>query len=195
MALIRWQNALFALLPGSTRCACSRAPAAGDDRARSRGRLAGGAAFLACASSAFLPQMLAWKSIYGTYLARSPVGPQIRWTDPHLVDILWSSRNGLFSTSPILYLGAIGLVGLCVARPSIGVPALAAIAVMIYFNAWIQDWWGSAGYGGRRFDGMIPLFCARARRIRRLHGGGSSAARVRGRASRCSRWSQSGTSR
>jgi hypothetical protein len=29
---------------------------------------------------------------------------------------------------------------------------------MTYFNACIQDWWGSAGYGGRRFDGLIPLF-------------------------------------
>ena len=29
---------------------------------------------------------------------------------------------------------------------------------MIYFNASIQDWWGSAGFGGRRFDGTLPLF-------------------------------------
>ena len=29
---------------------------------------------------------------------------------------------------------------------------------MVYFNASIQDWWGSAGFGGRRFDGTIPLF-------------------------------------
>jgi hypothetical protein len=28
----------------------------------------------------------------------------------------------------------------------------------VYFNACIQDWWGSAGFGGRRFDGTIPLF-------------------------------------
>jgi hypothetical protein len=30
---------------------------------------------------------------------------------------------------------------------------------MTYFNASIQDWWGSDSYGGRRFDGTIPLFC------------------------------------
>jgi hypothetical protein len=30
---------------------------------------------------------------------------------------------------------------------------------MIYFNACIQDWWGSAGFGGRRFDGVIPILC------------------------------------
>ena len=32
------------------------------------------------------------------------------------------------------------------------------MAAMVYFNASIQDWWGSAGYGGRRFDGTLPLF-------------------------------------
>jgi hypothetical protein len=111
-----------------------------------------------CAVIGFVPQMLAWKSIYGSFLAVSPVGPQIRWWDPHLVDILWSSRNGLFSWSPILYVGALGLVPFAYARPAIGVPSIVAIVVMIYFNASIQDWWGSAGFGGRRFDGTIALF-------------------------------------
>jgi hypothetical protein len=31
------------------------------------------------------------------------------------------------------------------------------VLVMTYFNACIQDWWGSAGFGGRRFDGIVPL--------------------------------------
>jgi len=75
------------------------------------------------------------------------------------VDILWSARNGLFSTTPILYLGAIGLLAFAAVRPAAGLPMLAAAAVMIYFNACIQDWWGSAGFGGRRFDGLIPIFC------------------------------------
>jgi hypothetical protein len=102
--------------------------------------------------------MVAWKSIYGSYIARSPIGPEIRWGDPHIVDILWSARNGLFSTSPVLYLAAIGLVVFARVRPAIGVPALLAVALMTYFNACIQDWWGSAGFGGRRFDGTIPFF-------------------------------------
>ena len=123
-----------------------------------RQALAGSALFLVCALVAFLPQMLAWQAIYGSLIARSPVGPQIRWTDPHLADILWSARNGLFSTAPILYLAAIGLIAFAVARPAVGLPMLAATAVMIYFNACIQDWWGSAGFGGRRFDGVIPIF-------------------------------------
>jgi hypothetical protein len=158
MALIRWQNLLFALLPGVDALqSLARGSRAGDKRAL-RDALTGSAAFVACACVGFLPQMLAWHAIYGSLIARSPVGPQIRWTDPHMVDILWSARNGLFSTAPILYLGAIGLLGFAFARPAAGAPMLAAVAVMIYFNACIQDWWGSAGFGGRRFDGLIPLF-------------------------------------
>lgn len=158
MGLIRWQNLLFALLPGiDALTILLRSRRTRDTRAL-RDATIGSAVFLVCLVIAFLPQMLAWKSMYGTFIARSPVGPQVRWSDPHLVDILWSARNGLFSTTPILYLGAIGLAIFAFARPAIGAPALLSIALMVYFNACIQDWWGSAGFGGRRFDGTIPLF-------------------------------------
>jgi hypothetical protein len=158
MALIRWQNAIFALLPAFDSLVLLVAAARRGDRPSIVQTLAGGGAFLAAAVVVFLPQMMAWHSIYGTWLAVSPVGPAIRFTDPHVVDILWSSRNGLFSWSPALYLGAIGLGRFAASNPAVGIPALAACAVMTYFNACIQDWWGSAGFGGRRFDGLIPLF-------------------------------------
>jgi len=156
MALIRWQNSLFMILPAFdvlpslTRHADRRARAAA---------LTGAAVFLLCAVIAFFPQMLAWKAIYGSYVARSPIGPAIRWGHPHITDILFSARNGLLSTSPMLYLAAVGLVLFAFERPRIGVPAIVATALMVYFNACIQDWWGSAGFGGRRFDGTIPLLC------------------------------------
>jgi hypothetical protein len=77
--------------------------------------------------------------------------------NPQLSDILFSSRNGLFAMSPVLYVAALGLVGFAVRRPSLGVPMFIGIAAMTYFNASIHDWWGSASYGGRRFDGVVPL--------------------------------------
>ena len=162
MSMIRWQNALFMLLP-----ACDAVPALARawrarDRHAARVLVTGCAIFLTCTVVAFVPQMIAWKSIYGSYIARSPIGPQIWWTNPRVVDILWSARNGLFSTSPVLYLAALGLIVFAYIRPAIGVPALLAIAVMTYFNACIQDWWGSAAFGGRRFDGTIPLFAVGA---------------------------------
>jgi hypothetical protein len=159
MTLIRWQNALFALLPACDALAALLLAYRSKNRGAVRRTLADGVLFTVCATVAFAPQMIAWHSIYGSWLAVSPVGPQIRWSDPHLADILWSSRNGLLSWSPVLYCSAVGLVLFTAAEPAIGIPALVAVAVMTYFNACIQDWWGSAGFGGRRFDGTIPLFC------------------------------------
>jgi hypothetical protein len=158
ITMLRWQNALFAIMPACEALLMLVGQARRGERDALVATLSAGAIFTISATIAFVPQMLAWKAIYGTYLAVSPVGPQIRWWNPHLVDVLWSSRNGLFSWSPVLYAGAIGLVPFARARPAIGLPAIIAIAAMTYFNASIQDWWGSAGYGGRRFDGTIPLF-------------------------------------
>jgi hypothetical protein len=158
MTLIRWQNALFALLPAADAGIALVSAARRSDRRAFAETVRHGLLFTACATLAFLPQMFAWKAIYGAWLAVSPVGPQIRWSDPHIVDILWSSRNGLFATSPALYCAAIGLVAFAVRRPSPGLPMIAAAGAMVYFNSIIQDWWGSDGYGMRRFDGLIPFF-------------------------------------
>ena len=158
IGLIRWQNVLFALLPACDSLILLLDGHRRKDNQRVRDTLIAGVAFTACAIVGFLPQMLAWRAIYGSFLAVSPVGPQVRWWDPQLVDILWSSRNGLLSWSPALYLGAIGLFIFAWMRPAVGLAALFCLAVMVYFNASIQDWWGSAGFGGRRFDGTIPLF-------------------------------------
>jgi hypothetical protein len=157
ITLIRWQNALFAILPAWEAAALLLLAARRGDRAGLRSTIAAGLLFTACAALAFTPQMLAWKSIYGSYLAVSPVGPEIRWWDPQLVEILFSSRNGLFPWSPVLYLGAVGLALFAWVKPAAGLPMIVAIAAMVYFNASVQDWWGSAGFGGRRFDGTIPL--------------------------------------
>jgi hypothetical protein len=157
MTLIRWQNALFAIVPACEAIAgLWRTTRSGQHEARAT-LLAGGLAFTVVAAIACLPQMIAWKAIYGSYLAVSPVGPDIRWTAPQLELVLFSSRNGLVAMSPLLYVAAIGLIAFIRRDRVAGVAFLAASAVMVYFNASIQDWWGSAGFGGRRFDGVVPM--------------------------------------
>jgi hypothetical protein len=155
--LVRWQNALFALLPAIEVAQVLLDAARARDRRLAVRTLTAGVLFTLAAILAFLPQMLAWKAIYGSYLAVSPIGPSIQWADPALANILWSSRNGLFSTTPILYLAALGLVGTLAVDRRFAVPALVAFGAMAYFNAAILDWWGSASFGMRRFDGVIPL--------------------------------------
>ncbi len=79
MGAMRWQNVLFALLPAIE----WTVTAIGHWRLQARGALRAdlrhGLLFAALALVGLLPQMLAWKAIYGTWLAVSPISPQIRW--------------------------------------------------------------------------------------------------------------------
>jgi hypothetical protein len=59
--------------------------------------------------------------------------------------------------SPVLYAGAIGLPLVLKRHRLAGIAMIVAFLAMVYFNSILQDWWGSEGFGGRRFDGTIPL--------------------------------------
>jgi hypothetical protein len=160
MTIVRWQNAIFGILPICEVIVLTVRLLRQRDRDGLLRLTRAASVGAVAAVIATLPQLLAWKAIYGAYFAVSPVGPQIRWSDPHLADILWSSRNGLFAMSPVLYIAAIGLVVMARRRMLAGGALTIALVMMIYFNAIIQDWWGSAGYGGRRFDGVLPILTA-----------------------------------
>jgi hypothetical protein len=149
MMAIRWQNAIFVLLPALELLAARR---------RGRAAVQAAAVFACAAAVGFAPQMLAWQSIYGRPLAISPVSPRLLWTDPQIVDVLWSSRNGLFALSPALYAAAIGLFLFVRVNRRLGLASIAIASLMIVLNASVEDWWGGAGFGGRRFDSLIPLF-------------------------------------
>lgn len=155
MMAVRWQNAIVLLLPAWTL-------AEGFWRAeRGAARLAvvaRGGTFAAAAIVGFLPQMIAWQAIYGQFLARSPIAPQMFWTAPEIVDLLWSSRNGLFATSPAIYLSVIGLFVLSRRDWRLSVAGLGVFALMVWTNGAVEDWYGGAGFGGRRFDSLVPFF-------------------------------------
>lgn len=151
MMAVRWQNGLFLLLPGLDLLDLARLP-------QRSAMLPRAGAFAAAATLGFLPQMLAWQAIYGRPLAMSPISPRLLWNQPQLLDILWSSRNGLFALSPVIYAGALGLILLARTHRRLGLSALVIFGLMVYLNASVEDWWGGAGFGGRRFDSLIPLF-------------------------------------
>ena len=159
MATVRWQNALFAALPAIEWLAAAGAAWRAAGRRAAMARLARDAAV--CAAMALvglLPQMLAWKAIYGSWIAVSPISPQIRWWDSHWDEVLWSSRSGLLAMSPVLYAGLAGLVLLWRRETTTAAAAWAVLAAMAFLNGAVQDWWGGAAFGGRRFDSTVPLF-------------------------------------
>lgn len=149
MAMMRWQNIVVFVLPAVDLLRAMRV----DGR---RATLAGTMLALGAAVG-FLPQMLAWHSIYGHWLATSPVGPPLFWFHPQILDVLWSSRNGLFAWSPIFIPAVVGLVALTRREPLVAWGGLAIFAAMTWVNGAVDDWWGGAGFGMRRFDSLVPF--------------------------------------
>ena len=113
----------------------------------------------AISAALVLPQMLAWKALFGSFLTVPQGTRYLDWSAPHLRDVLFSANHGLFAGSPALALGLAGLV-LCRRRD----PALASGSLLAFFAlAWTNgavtdwDWEGGDAFGARRFDVAVPL--------------------------------------
>jgi hypothetical protein len=150
-ALLRWANVLLALL-----VIVEALPRVLDRREWPR-LLREGAAFVIAAALVFSPQMIVWKLLYGSFLT-IPQGSGFVAGAPALGGVLFSPRHGLFSWSPLLYVGLAGLAAFAVRQPLRALAALVFLAALARVNAGVADWWGGAAFGGRRFDGALPLF-------------------------------------
>ncbi len=154
---VRWQSAVVLVFPAVEWAAAAARARTTRRLGDWRGIVVPGVLFAAGAIVGFLPQMLTWQAIYGAPLAVSPLSPKMLWAHPAITGMLWSSRNGLFATSPITYLGAAGLVLVPRKHRLFGWSAIVVFCAAVYVNACVEDWWAGASYGPRRFDGVIPL--------------------------------------
>ncbi|HET7291207.1 MAG TPA: hypothetical protein VFM88_02170 [Vicinamibacteria bacterium] len=151
VALMRWGDVLIALLWAAALLPRVLAPA----RWRKLG--AEVLAFAATALLAFSPQMLVWKLLYGSWLT-IPQGEGFIAGAPAWAGVLFSPRHGLFSWSPLLYLGAVGLLAWLRRAPLRLLGAAAFFLALARVNAGVADWWGGAAFGARRFDALLPVF-------------------------------------
>jgi hypothetical protein len=138
---------------------------------------AGGVLVLAVTLVVFVPQVLEWHLVFGKATAL-PQGPHYtRPGSPMVLELLFSSRNGWISTTPLVYAGLIGLG--CVPRRArvVALGLIAATVLQIYLASTIADWWGSASFGQRRLCNVsMPLVVGLAALLWRL---GRLAARAR----------------
>ena len=118
----------------------------------------GGAAVLAVAVIVFIPQLLEWRIVFGSFDGL-PQGTRFtRLAAPMIGEVLFSARNGWFSTTPIAYAAVVGLLLLPRRVWLVGVGLILAIVVQIYLNSVIFDWWGGAAFGQRRMCNVtLPL--------------------------------------
>ena len=152
-ALMRWQDAiLMAPVAIGIAWAISErrfSPAAGLGYLG----LAAGAASLA-----FVPQMLVWWRLYGQPLAL-PQGPGfMRWTEPALIDVLFSDWHGLFTWTPVVLIAVAGMGFVFRRDRPLAFAATAFLILSWYVNAAVADWWAGEAFGSRRFVSCLPVF-------------------------------------
>lgn len=106
----------------------------------------------------FLPQMLSWKYIYGTYFTFPQGKNFIQYGRPLISNILFSSRNGLFTWSPIMYLATLSLLWLPIKMKFRGFILLSVIILQFYLNSCIEDWWCGYSFSLRRMASELPIW-------------------------------------
>jgi hypothetical protein len=150
---LRWQNGVLLVLPGLDLL----------QRAWRTRRIAPlvlpGALLALGAIVGVSPQLFAWKAIYGAYLLPCP--PHgcdfVRLDHPFLLQTFFSSRHGLFSWTPVFWLGYLGFVPLALRRPRLAATLAVPLVLMTYVNVCSGDWWAGGSFSNRRFDSLLPV--------------------------------------
>ncbi len=144
-ALVQWQCAAFIVVPAVD--------------ALWRARRAGLARLLVCAVAALLvfsPQLLAWHALFETPMPSMGGEESMAWLAPAFFRVLFSAREGLFTWTPLM---AVGLLGLCLwprDDRQAWVAIVAAVLIQIYLAACARD--TGASFGARHLVASVPFY-------------------------------------
>jgi hypothetical protein len=144
---VRWQNVVF--VPAAVVVFLSH-----HERPRPRDLLLAALGFFVVIS----PQILYWKLLYGSFFLVPQGGGYVDLGSPRIEAVLFSSRHGLLSWAPVLWLAVAGLPRFLRREPALGGALLVSTLLALYVNASVFDWWAGASFGSRRFDGTLPFF-------------------------------------
>jgi len=144
-ALVRWQNAAFAVVPAIDLLWYRRA----------KGILPLAVCGVASVA-AFAPQMIAWQILYGSFLTVPQGDAFVDWLHPDAMATLFSRGSGLIAWTPLC---AVAIVGLCW-WPRSNRACWIALAVAFVVQLYIDSVVPAAGwsFGMRRMVNCTPLF-------------------------------------
>jgi hypothetical protein len=124
---------------------------------------------LAASGAAALPicavQLAVWYVLYGKLFTVAQGENFLQLSNPHILQVLFSTRHGLFVWHPLLLIGAVALIFMLIWPPAkdahtrliLWTCALAAL-VQINLNASVIDWWAGNSFGNRRFIDVYAFF-------------------------------------
>ncbi len=105
----------------------------------------------------WIPQMLYWKEVAGSYFYNSykEVGSSFYFDNPHILDFLFSYRKGWFVYTPLMLFAVAGFIPLYRKQKGLFFGLLIHLMVMIYvFSSW-WSWWTGGSFGIRS---MVDLY-------------------------------------
>lgn len=107
------------------------------------------------------PQLLFWKIQSGSWLYYSYQDEGFFWTNPQILEGLFSFRKGWLLYTPVMFLACIGLFQLLFRKQSvalrwIGASLVVTLIIFIYvtFSWWC--WWYGGGFGARTMIDFYP---------------------------------------
>jgi hypothetical protein len=153
--VVRPEDGAFAVFPLAALlfAAACRALSLGE-----RARLAGAMILGAAPLLALQAGALVWLLSANRFTLAGGDEGYLNVLDSRWADVLFSSRHGLLSWTPVVWIALVGTVAHVRRRPLWAVPALVAFAVLVWTNGSAHDWAGGWAFGGRRFTSVLAAF-------------------------------------
>jgi len=107
----------------------------------------------------FFPQIVAWHTVYGFWFT-SPYlfgGEGFSILTPHILEVLFNLKTGLFTYTPLLLLGFFSFFLHWKFKPKLKLFLLFIVLTQLFLISTWSTWWQGASYGCRMFIVMLPL--------------------------------------
>jgi hypothetical protein len=107
----------------------------------------------------FIPQMVFWKIMRGSFLYLKYGEGFPFWNHPKFPEVWFSTLNGLIPWSPLTLLFIIGMFFMIFKRNNNGILILFFFLLISYMAAAYKFWYYGCAYGHRAFIEFMPVFC------------------------------------
>lgn len=105
----------------------------------------------------FLPQLIIWAILYGTYWKSPYLGPRaFDFTKPEIAGVLLNVKTGLLYFSPLYFISFLGLIFYRKKRYETSILFLGVILVQLYVIASWSGWHQGESYGTRMLISLSP---------------------------------------
>jgi hypothetical protein len=107
----------------------------------------------------FLPQLIYWKYSRGSFFIYSYGNEGFtNWKNPRLLEVWFSTLNGLFLYTPMVIMMIAGMILMIVKRIPNGILTLALFFVISYIFASWYNWYFGCSFGQRSFVEYFAIF-------------------------------------